>query len=41
MDKTMIGMFSNTIELGNYESAEKIINIPLYLIEYIGKIDFE
>lgn len=38
MDKTMIGMFSNTIELGNYESAEKIINIPISFITALGTV---
>lgn len=32
MDKTMIGTFSNSFQLGNYESAEKILNIPLSII---------
>lgn len=38
MDKTMIGIFSNTIELGNYESAEKIINIPISFITSLGTV---
>ncbi len=38
MDKTMIGFFSNTIELGNYESAEKIINIPISFITAFGTV---
>ena len=38
MDKTMIGIFSNTIELGNYESAEKIINIPISFITALGTV---
>lgn len=38
MDKTMIGYFSNTIELGNYESAEKIINIPVSFITALGTV---
>lgn len=38
MDKTMIGAFSNTIELGNYESAEKIINIPISFITALGTV---
>lgn len=38
MDKTMIGMLSNTIELGNYESAEKIINIPISFITALGTV---
>lgn len=38
MDKTMIGTFSNTINLGNYESAEKIINIPISFITALGTV---
>ncbi len=38
MDKTMIGYFSDTIQLGNYESAEKIINIPLSIITALGTV---
>ncbi len=38
MDKTMIGLLSNTIELGNYESAEKIINIPISFITALGTV---
>lgn len=38
MDKTMIGIFANTIELGNYESAEKIINIPISFVTALGTV---
>lgn len=38
MDKTMIGYLANTTELGNYESAEKIINIPLSFITALGTV---
>lgn len=38
MDKTMIGILSNTIELGNYESAEKIINIPISFVMALGTV---
>ena len=38
MDKTMIGYFSNVFELGNYESAEKIINIPISLVTALGTV---
>lgn len=38
LDKTMIGMFSTTFQLGNYESAEKIINIPISIIIALGTI---
>jgi O-antigen/teichoic acid export membrane protein len=37
-DKTMIGVLSNTIQLGNYESAEKVINIPLSVISALGSV---
>lgn len=38
MDKTMVGAISNTIELGYYENAEKIISIPLSFISALGTI---
>ena len=38
MDKTMIGAISDTIQLGNYESAEKIINIPISIISALGTV---
>lgn len=38
MDKTMIGALANTVELGNYESAEKIINIPISFITALGTV---
>lgn len=38
MDKTMLGSISNSIELGNYESAEKIINIPISFITALGTV---
>lgn len=38
MDKTMIGALSSTIELGNYESAEKIINIPVGFVTALGTV---
>lgn len=38
MDKTMIGALTNTIELGNYESAEKIINIPIAFVTALGTV---
>ena len=37
-DKTMIGYFSTMEQLGNYESAEKIINIPLGIIAALGTV---
>lgn len=38
MDKTMIGFFSSTLELGYYESAEKIINIPIAFVTALGTV---
>ena len=38
MDKTMIGLMAGTIELGNYESAEKIINIPISFVTALGTV---
>lgn len=38
MDKTMIGAMANSVELGNYESAEKIINIPVSLVTALGTV---
>lgn len=38
MDKTMIGFFSDTFQLGNYENAEKIINIPISIISALGVV---
>ena len=38
MDKTMIGYIAGTTELGYYESAEKIINIPISLITALGTV---
>lgn len=38
MDKTMIGFFANTTELGYYESAEKIINIPISFVSALGTV---
>lgn len=37
-DKTMIGALADTIQLGNYESAEKIINIPLSIVSALGTV---
>lgn len=36
-----INNYSYRFSLNNLTKDEKIINIPLYLIEYIGKVDFE
>ncbi len=38
MDKTMIGAIANSIELGNYESAEKITNIPISFVTALGTV---
>ena len=38
MDKTMLGYFSTNFELGNFESAEKIINIPISFITALGTV---
>lgn len=38
MDKTMIGWFSNVSEVGFYENAEKIINVPNAIIAALGTV---
>lgn len=38
MDKTLIGAISDTTQLGNFESAEKIINIPISFITALGTV---
>lgn len=38
MDKTMIGWFSDMTEVGIYENAEKVINIPVALITALGTV---
>lgn len=38
MDKIMIGSLSNVTEVGFYENAEKITNIPLTLITALGTV---
>ena len=38
MDKTMIGYFSSVTELGYYENAERIINIPISIIVALGTV---
>lgn len=38
MDKTMLGVLSSNLELGYYENAEKIINIPVSLITALGTV---
>lgn len=38
MDKTLIGLMSNTYELGFYESAEKILNIPISIYTALGTV---
>lgn len=38
MDKIMLGLFANNIEVGYYESAERLINIPIGLITALGTV---
>ena len=38
MDKTMIGAFSDVTELGYYENAERLINIPISIINALGTV---
>ncbi len=38
MDKIMIGSIINTVEVGYYENAEKIINIPMSLVTALGTV---
>lgn len=38
MDKIMLGVFANTIQVGYYESSEKIINIILSFITAFGTV---
>lgn len=38
MDKIMVGIFSNMNEVGYYEQAERIINIPMGVVTALGTI---
>lgn len=38
MDKTMLGAFSSVTELGYYENAEKLLNIPSAIIAALGTV---
>lgn len=38
MDKTMLGYFSSVTELGYYENAEKLLNIPSAIIAALGTV---
>ena len=38
MDKIMLGMMSGTAEVGFYENAEKIINVPIAIITALGTV---
>lgn len=38
MDKIMLGMFTTVTEVGYYEQAEKIINIPLGIVTALGTV---
>jgi O-antigen/teichoic acid export membrane protein len=38
MDKIMLGVMTNVNEVGYYENAEKIVNIPMTLISALGTV---
>lgn len=38
MDKIMLGVISNKEQLGFYENAEKIVNVPLSIISAVGMV---
>ena len=38
MDKIMIGAYIDAVEVGYYENAEKIINIPMTLVTALGTV---
>ena len=38
MDKTMLGSLSSVTELGYYENAERLINIPISVINALGTV---
>lgn len=38
MDKIMLGMMASVTEVGYYESAEKIINVPIAIITAVGTV---
>ena len=38
MDKIMLGLMSTKVEVGFYESSEKIIKIPMAIIESLGAV---
>lgn len=38
MDKTMLGALSSVVQLGYYENAEKLINIPVAIISALGTV---
>ena len=38
MDKIMLGFFTDTVQVGYYESAEKIIQVPMLLITSLGTV---
>ena len=38
MDKIMLGMMTSTTQVGYYENAEKIINIPFYIVSALGTV---
>lgn len=38
MDKIMIGNYSSMVQLGYYENAEKIVNVPIGIITALGNV---
>lgn len=38
MDKIMLGLLTNTTQVGFYESAEKVINIPIAFVAALGAV---
>ena len=38
MDKTMLGAMATVTELGYYENAERLINIPISIINALGTV---
>ena len=38
MDKIMLGLLANVTEVGYYEQAEKIVNIPLSIVTALGTV---
>lgn len=38
IDKIMLGLLSSTVEVGYYESSEKIVRVPIAVIESLGTV---